>query len=221
VTDLSAALEKLSDATFMMETSYGSSRDSSYPDGYAASLCGRAIGDANKHPAPSTFRKLTAPKIYEVMRNRRESESKMEQICKRLSYRSHLLSMDINIRASSSFATDDLPFLKRIIPEEVALISSDLYANASNLVVLDGNCPNNIDHQLSIQLEQQKEVLTRDDIVDDSSESDGDGDDDGHKADSYTTVSNDVGCSERSSLVSQDLTEYISKRAEPEVIVID
>jgi len=80
-------------------------------------MCSRAVADANKHPAPSKFRQLTAPKIFETMRKQRENAVKIEQVCKRLSYRGHHLSVEINTRSSSRFATDDLPFIKGIIPE--------------------------------------------------------------------------------------------------------
>ena len=111
ITELSVAFDTLSDSAHLM------SRPMADHDDYAISLCSRAVGDANKHPAPSKFRQLAAPKMYEMMRTKRENSMKMEHVCKRLSYRYQHLSLDVNIRSSGQFASQELPFVKSIIPE--------------------------------------------------------------------------------------------------------
>lgn len=109
ITDLSKAFERFSDSEILSRPSF--------PEEYATSLCSRAVGDANKHPAPSKFRQLTAPKIFEVMRKKAENTIKFEQIRRRLSLKSNHLSLDANTRSSSQFATEELPFIKNTIPE--------------------------------------------------------------------------------------------------------
>lgn len=42
---------------------------------------------------------------------------KIENICRRLTYREHHLALDVNVRSSHDFASNALPFIKRIIPE--------------------------------------------------------------------------------------------------------
>ena len=121
IMELSAAFDTLSDSAFLM-------CHSSDLSDYAVSLCSRAVGDTNKHPAPSKFRQLTAPKMYEIMRKRRENSIKIEQVCRRLSYRDHHVSLDINTRSPAQFATQELPFIKSIIPEGEIVVSISFIA---------------------------------------------------------------------------------------------
>ena len=90
--------------------------DSIFPEQYISSLAGRAIADANKHPAPNKFRQLTAPKIFEVLRKRRGNGVKMLQLCKRLSCGSETLPLNSNIGSSECFVIDSLPFMRHIYP---------------------------------------------------------------------------------------------------------
>jgi cell cycle checkpoint protein len=91
-------------------------RDTTFPGGYVASIAGRAVADANKHPAPSSFRSLSTPKIFEVMRNRRANEVTMLQLCKRLSLGSDTMPLDTNLGGSRTFVTDLLPYMRTIVP---------------------------------------------------------------------------------------------------------
>jgi hypothetical protein len=50
-------------------------------------------------------------------RKQRENEGKIDRVCNRLSYREHYLSLDVNTRSSQQFATNELPYIKQIIPE--------------------------------------------------------------------------------------------------------
>lgn len=156
------------------------------------------MGDTNKHPAPSKFRQLTAPKTYEVKRKQNENMIKIENICKRLTYREHHLALDVNVRSSHDFASDALPFIKRIIPEgeymyvfldsfqyvmthrmlnifcflEVATLSSDIFSQRNINIANANNVDNDSINDVKIQVSQQTEVLTRDDIVDSSDDED-------------------------------------------------
>lgn len=90
--------------------------DSVFPGGYVGSIAGRAVADANRHPAPNSFRSLTAPKIFEVIRNQRANEVTMGQLCKRLSVGSDRLPLDANLGRARTFVTDHLPFMRTIVP---------------------------------------------------------------------------------------------------------
>jgi hypothetical protein len=90
--------------------------DSVFPGGYVGSIAGRAVADANRHPAPNSFRSLSAPKIFEVTRNQRANEVTMEQLCKRLSVASDRMPLDANLGKCRTFVTDRLPFMRSIVP---------------------------------------------------------------------------------------------------------
>ena len=66
--------------------------------------------------------------MYEIMRKRRENSIKIEQVCRRLSYRDHHVSLDINTRSPAQFATQELPFIKSIIPEGEIVVSISFIA---------------------------------------------------------------------------------------------
>jgi len=180
--------------------------------------------------------------MYEARRKQRENEGKIGRVCDRLSYREYHLFLDVNTRSPQQFATNELPYIKRIIPEgeiedacfanfilfarfcrahtnwfeinvnpfigiiEVAAISGNLYDN-SNYIVLDGSDQNCI----SIELEQQKAVLTRDDIVD-SSDSEIENDE--------RITSKHVPQEKNGLPLPQKQYEHSSKR-QPDVIIID
>ncbi len=187
----------------------------------------RSVGDANKHPVPSKFRQLSAPMIYEVMRKKRENQVKIEQVCKRLSYRGHHYAMHAN-NTSSRFTTDDLPYLKQIIPEEVSRFQGKIYQYSSNFVSLDGcgevGGDENSSNNLAAEREDQNAVLANDDIIDSSSDSEIETDD----TDEGLSIqqSNVVTSSQRSSVVSQDSPPLldnhdVGKRSHEDIIVID
>jgi cell cycle checkpoint protein len=91
--------------------------DPTFPGGYVGSIAGRAVATANRHPAPRSFRPLSAPKIFEVIRNQRANEVTMNQLCKRLSVGSErIMPLDSNLGGSSTFVADRLPFMRTIIP---------------------------------------------------------------------------------------------------------
>lgn len=59
--------------------------------------------------------------MYQAFRKRRENRDKYDQFCKRVSFRDYYLTLDINTRSSEYFATDYLPFMKRIVPDSKCL----------------------------------------------------------------------------------------------------
>lgn len=99
--------------------------DSAFPGGYVGCIAGRAVANANRHPAPRSFRPLSAPKIFEVMRNQRSNEVTMEQLRKRLSIGSDRMPLDTNLGGSQTFVADRLPFMRTIVPEGKVKYSYD------------------------------------------------------------------------------------------------
>lgn len=115
ITELSRAFDHISDAGSFLDR-FGPA-EGPYPMDYASSLGGRAVADANKHPAPNQFRHLSAPKVFEVMKKCRDNEVKMDQLRKRLSVGSQQIAVSENIGSAHQFVTDSLPYLKYIIPQ--------------------------------------------------------------------------------------------------------
>lgn len=89
---------------------------------YIASLAGRAVADANKHPAAGRFRSLRAPKLFEVMRKQTENRSKLDQLCKRLAYRDEILPIETCVGSVQRLVTDSLPFIRTILPNGKRLL---------------------------------------------------------------------------------------------------
>eukprot|EP00978_Attheya_sp_CCMP212_P001448 scaffold3023_cov50-Attheya_sp.AAC.4 len=179
--ELSTALDRFSDAALFLDRStnpQGSHVDSIYPAEYVSSLGGRAVADANKHPAPNCFRSFGAPKIFDVLRKKRGNDAKMEQLHQRLSGGRFLSS-------SGSFVTDQLPYLRTIAPHDVNHALDNLY---SFVQPKDKRKPDSMEssslmaaEELRRRQEEQAEILKMDDIVedddDDSSNDDDDNDD--------------------------------------------
>jgi cell cycle checkpoint protein len=114
IAQLSDAFDSISDAGEFMDRL--GQTDGPFPMDYASSLGGRAIADANKNPAPSQFRHLSAPKVFEVMNKKRENETKMKQLRKRLSG-SEKIAINDNIGSAHQFVTNSLPFMRNVIPQ--------------------------------------------------------------------------------------------------------
>jgi len=182
IQELSCAFDLLSDGTFLLDGRHDSETTATiggggrFPWDHATSLCSRAVAHANKHPAPFKFRQLCAPKMYQVFRKRRENMIKYDQFCKRLSFREYHLTFDVNTRSSGHFATDYLPFLKRILPQLATTISvdgDDIYPislkSYMGLHTTNNNDTKQEEHNRAIiEFEQQRAILEKDDIVDSS-----------------------------------------------------
>ena len=124
IDELSIAYDRFSDAAYLMD----SNTNNNFPhyDGYTTSLISRSVADANKHPAPSKFRQFHAPKLFEVMKKRRENEIKVNILCKKIiscqfggymdSTTACSVWSSIATSTSSMFPVEYYPFLKRIIP---------------------------------------------------------------------------------------------------------
>jgi cell cycle checkpoint protein len=197
IVELSDAFDRFSDAANLLDLNIDSptrQANAIFPNGYVASLAGRAIADANKHPASSTFRALSAPKVFEAYRKARANRLTMLQLCKRLTVGSGKLSLDANIGGSRTFITDHLPLMKIILPNGryttyrvVEGLSSVTLTYLQFVVVSEINSalgtlysfviPNQSgrlstteDFDSKIMVEQA-EILAEDDIVDDDDDS--------------------------------------------------
>jgi len=117
--ELSEALSTFSDAaTFSTPRYYSGDIASTFPLGQIASLAGRAVADANKHPAPSRFRSLGAPKMFEARKKQLENKILLQQLCNRLASTADIMPLETCIDSSSkTFVTDMLPYLRRIKPQ--------------------------------------------------------------------------------------------------------
>ena len=115
ITELSHAFCHMSDAGSFLDRF--SPADGPFPMDYASSIGGRAIADANKTPAPSQFRQLSAPKVFDVLKKNRENEVKMDQLRKRLSVGRQQITICGNIGSVHQFVTDSLPYVKAIVPQ--------------------------------------------------------------------------------------------------------
>lgn len=130
ISELSDAFGFFSDAAYILGTHHEGRED------YAISLCSRSVAHTNKHPAPSRFRQLNAPPVYDVFRKLREAQIKYDQICKRVSRFEYLLKLDINIRDKGTFASDFLPYMKFISPDDISTLLRDVYAYNDNVFTI-------------------------------------------------------------------------------------
>lgn len=74
----------------------------------------RAVAHANKHPAPNKFRQFSTPRVFDVLRNRRQNEILVAELAQQLTY-SHLGPSTV-IGGSHDFVTELLPALRIIHP---------------------------------------------------------------------------------------------------------
>jgi hypothetical protein len=122
----------LVDACVFGKKPQGGHVDSIYPAEYVSSLGGRAVADANKHPAPNCFRSFGAPKIFDVLRKKRGNDAKMERLHQRLSGGRFLSLMGAS---SGSFVTDQLPYLRTIAPHGTSYCNNVLFSTVERLRV--------------------------------------------------------------------------------------
>jgi cell cycle checkpoint protein len=133
-----------------------SSSNYSFPHTHMASLAGRAVAEANKHPTPGKWRSLGAPKTFEVRRKMMGNQQILNQLCRRLSSShasnpmyddddhdgtntrpssvsdSACLPLDACLGSTSTqFVTGTLPYLRRIYPHDTHDLVSTMHTAAS------------------------------------------------------------------------------------------
>jgi len=169
VSDLGQALGHFSDAAVLLDGSpIGRHYDSIYPDGYIASLAGRAVANANRHPTASKFRQFSAPKVFEVIRKRRENDANIRQLHSRLSLCGELGPTSL-LGATRCFVADYLPFVRRIAPNSVSGSLGKMHSHFRPM-----NETQKVDEEeAATRLKEQEEVLAQDDIGDFDDDDDG------------------------------------------------
>lgn len=162
ITQMSRAFDRFSEADMFVNRYYQGGIQSLMD--YASSIGSRAIADSNLTPAPPTFRQLSAPKIFGVMRKSTENEVKMDQLRKRLSHGSGKIAFDSNIGSAHRFVTESLPCMRSILPAEVnhALAHLHSYVKDSGNNATDTTAQDDEE-----ELAKENEVLLEDDIIDD------------------------------------------------------
>jgi cell cycle checkpoint protein len=161
ITELSGAFDSFSDAAMFVDRPRGDRHSETiFPDAYAGSLAGRAVGNANKHPTASKFRQFNAPKVFEVFRNRRVNEGHIQQLKMRLSSGLGELLLDSVLSPTSNFTTDYLPFVRNILPNNVRSSLDKMHSNFRSMHAQED------EEEAKAKLLEQEEVLRLDDIGD-------------------------------------------------------
>jgi cell cycle checkpoint protein len=161
ITELSSAFDRFSDAAMFVDRPRGDRHSETiFPDAYAGSLAGRAVGNANKHPTASKFRQFNAPKVFEVFRNRRANEGHIGQLKMRLSSGLGELLLDSVLSPTSNFTTDYLPFVRTILPNNVRSSLDKMHSNFRSMHAQED------EEEAKAKLQEQEEVLRLDDIGD-------------------------------------------------------
>jgi hypothetical protein len=113
-------------------------------DAYAASIAGRTVAHTNTKPTANKFRQFSTPKVFDVLRKRRENERLLGQLGRRLSI-SHL-SLSNSVGCTSTFITETLPHMRNIVPNgkqleqeyDPSYLLSSMF-NLANSVILLGS----------------------------------------------------------------------------------
>lgn len=87
---------------------------------YAASVAGRTVAEANNNPAPRKFHQFSTPKIFDVLRKRRENEHQFHHLERKVAGKH--LSLSNAIGQGYYFLTDTLPHLRTIAPNGMSLL---------------------------------------------------------------------------------------------------
>ena len=205
VSEWSKASDRLSDAAYLNDRGfatlgssggmYGSQMSpQAFPQGYATSLAGRAVADANRQPAPNQFRALPAPRIYEVRRNARDNHNQMELLRKRLVLQDQL-NVHTHMTCTGTFVTEMVPYIRATSPQDVEAAMNNMYSVVGSRQIGTGQQQGERRHKSESQLkmeadmECQRQVLADDDLDefssddDDNDEGGGGGDDDGDDGD--------------------------------------
>jgi cell cycle checkpoint protein len=127
ITELSRSYDLMSDSDTFVHQLFDGRQDGPFPMDYAASIGGRAVAHANIHPAPPKFRQFSAPKVFGVMKKKRENETKIEHLRRRLSTVGRggvggaddreTTSIRGNIGSANQFVTESLPYFRIVIPQ--------------------------------------------------------------------------------------------------------
>jgi cell cycle checkpoint protein len=147
----------------------------------ATAITGRIVAHTNKHPAPFTFRSFTAPKIYDMVRKRRDNQERIQSYSQgiRLQGSGNKLMIDEHVNASV-FAVDYLPYIRAILPEHhvsTSLLDSFFSATSKTATTVSHTDNHFVaisqDVEASELWKEQEEILKLDDIIEDIGDDDG------------------------------------------------
>lgn len=160
--DLAAALAYFSDAAVLADHSAAPQS----PAAAAISLAGRAVAYANRHPAPRSFRPFSTPKVYDVMRRRRENQGRLERLCAGRSSAASAANR-------ATLAVDVWPYARTIFPRRGGEGSASLHSYLGPAATASSSRANSRpardDETAASELwREQQAVLQLDDIVDDT-----------------------------------------------------
>lgn len=167
IDELTNALDHYSDAAVLLDhykpgQALSNSADNAFPVSYVSSLVGRAVANANLHPAPFSFRSFGAPKVFDVIQKRNHNTGRI-----------HKLSLDRTVTGSSTnaatFATYVLPFARTILPHHHVSSSTflDSFFEAANRSHIGQENDENAAAEAAL-LKEHEEILMFDDIVEDN-----------------------------------------------------
>lgn len=159
--ELATALGHFSDAALLVDhPAQTFSSSSPFPTVYACSLAGRAVANANLHPAPFKFRQFSTPKVFDVIRKRRGNEIRIQKVCSE--------RIITTSAAKASFAVDIMPFVRTILPNHY--VSSSFLGSYFDPSRSVSRTDQHTDDEAAVTAQlwqEQQEVLQLDDIIND------------------------------------------------------
>lgn len=169
ITELSRAYDYFSDAAVLLGYNLGTTRRDEesctiFPFICASSIAGRAVANTNFHPTPNKFRQFTKPKAFDVVWKGRQNQVLVDKLSRKLSTQQYL-SYTSTLGNHGSFVTESLPFIRRIVPNQVDPFVDNFYSMAREEYIAGKKTLEHIMQTNDVSLKEQEEILESDDIV--------------------------------------------------------
>jgi len=156
--ELSVAFGYFSDAAMLLDHRMKQPEaSSSNTVDAAASLAGRAVAHAKRHPAAHRFRQFSAPRIFDVMRKRRDNQARLRTIA------------TASQLSAATYCLDVLPFVRTIEPQQTTVLNSYFDAVSQR----QAKTQEDEQAEMAALVKEQQEILQLDDIVEDDDDDDG------------------------------------------------
>ena len=120
VGDIADSFESYSDCDVLLRREYDGLRDRGdtvFPTEYCKSLLGRTSGAMNKNPAPSSWRALSAPTIFDARRKASENHTTIDRLREDFLF-GNLLPKSSMSGGGKTFFCDVLPYARIIVPDK-------------------------------------------------------------------------------------------------------
>ncbi len=185
INDLSTALTYFSDTSLLCDTFHGSNTGTTTMtlQNVAAAMAGRVVAHTNRHAAPSVFRSLSAPKVYDMIRKRRGNQDRIEALSHaswRMDYSRNATAQQqqlVGRISARTMAMDWLPYLKTINPHHhVSTAQWDSMFRGGGTAeshAVGTTTVGSLDVEDLEMWKEQEEILKADDIVEDIGDDDG------------------------------------------------